>query len=817
MARSHFEVPVDQLTTRADPDSLGFETTEELDIVSNTIGQDRAIGALELALGIDTHGYNVFVAGPTGTGRNTVVDIHLREVAMYKPVPPDWGYVHNFADPSEPLCLSLPCGWMRQLSQDLDDLIEGCKQQIPEAFDSEDYSQRVEEVVKEIQAQRQALTAEIEANALNKGFAITTTQIGITPVPLRDNRPITQEEFAALTDEEKANLKEVADELQYEIGRMLIEMRRLNKLAQERTKEVDAEVVTFALKPIVDDLQEKYAQYPGVVAHLARVEADMIANLHQFKPGAEAEGGQVGTPGPSGRAQEDDRFLKYRLNVLVDNSATEGAPVVFEYSPTYYNLFGRIEYRARFGTLATDLTMIRPGALHRANGGYLVLQARDLFSTPLVWDTLKRSLRSVEIRIENIGEQYSPLPSASLTPQPIPINVKLIIVGGADILRLLQANDGDFSRYFKVSADFDTVMDRSEDNIRKVAEFVASRGHHKGLRHFHKTAVAALLDHSSRMVEHRDKLTTRFMTISDIMTEADHWAEKDSSTVVNGAHIKKAVEHRLYRSAMTEEKLQEMIVDDTIHITTDGAATGQVNGLAVLSTGSHAFGKPSRITARVSVGRGQVTSIERETKLSGRIHDKGFQVLKGYINGKYGTEKPLSLSASIGFEQTYSEVDGDSASSTEIYALLSGLAEAPIDQGIAVTGSVNQAGEVQAIGGASLKIEGFFDVCDARGLTGEQGVMIPADNVKNLVLDDRVVEAVRDGKFHVYAVSTIDEGIEVLTGAPAGQPNEEGAYPEGSIHAAVEERLVRMATTAKQFAKSLDAGANGEKDESNDE
>jgi len=477
-SRAAFAVPLQRLTTHTDPDSLGFETTEELGPVTNTIGLDRAISALELGLGIDTPGYNVYVAGPTGTGRNTVVDLHLREIAKYKAVPSDWGYVHNFSNPSEPLCISLPCGWMRQLANDLDELVEGCRQQIPEAFDSEDYSHRVEEVVKGIQVKRQALTGEIEKTALDRGFGITTSQIGISPVPLIENRPITQEEFAEMSDDARAVLKESADELQHEIARMLIGMRRLNKEAQERTKDVDAEVVAFALKPIVEDLQEKYAEHPEVVEHLGRVEADMIGRLNQFKPSAEPA---ETAAGPQGMGPEDDYFLKYRINVLVDNSGTEGAPVVLEYSPTYYNLFGRIEYRARFGTLATDLTMIRPGALHRANGGYLVVQARDLFSTPLAWDTLKRSLRSNEIRIENIGEQYSPLPSATLTPQPIPINVKLIIVGSADVLRMLQAHDEDFARYFKVSADLDTVMERTEDNVRQVAEFVSARGRHKNL------------------------------------------------------------------------------------------------------------------------------------------------------------------------------------------------------------------------------------------------------------------------------------------------------------------------------------------------
>ena len=448
-------------------------------------------------------------------------------------------------------------------------------------------------------------------------------------------------------------------------------------------------------------------------------------------------------PGQPDASRDEDVLVRYRVNDLVDNTACVSAPVVVEHSPSYYNLFGRIDYRAQMGTFATDHTMIKCGSMHRANGGYLVLQARDFLASPLAWDTLKRTLRSGQIRIENIGEQYSPLPTATMRPQPIPFSTKIVIVGTPDLLRMLQTFDEDFRRYFKIMADFDTLMDRTPENMAKYAAFVAARCRDGELKPFHKTAVARIIDYSSRIVEHQAKLTTRFMDVSDIITEASYWAGVENAGTAEGSHVRTAIDQRRYRSNLTEERLQELIEDGTIHIDIDGEAVGQINGLSVLSLGEYSFGKPSRITARVSVGRGQVTNIERETRLSGMIHDKGFLILNGYLQGKYGHDKPLSLSASIGFEQTYSEVDGDSASSTELYALLSVLSGLPVAQGIAVTGSVNQNGDVQAIGGAIQKIEGFFDLCKAKGLTGGQGVMVPADNLKNLMLEDEVIEAVR--------------------------------------------------------------------------
>ena len=801
MSVEHLEVPADKVTRTCDPDDLGFETTDEVEPLEGTIGQERAVSALELALDIDAPGFNLFISGLPGSGRNTALRSYLERIAAERPVPPDYGYVHNFQDPSQPGAISLPCGMMRALAQDMEELLSSCRGEIPKVYESDDYTHRLEEVTKEVQEKRQAISNQLEEEARKEGFTVTFTQVGITPVPLREGRPMTQEEFGQLPERVKTELSQRVEPVQHAITHAMQEFRRLNKEAAEHTRQVDTELVRFTLTPIIDELQAKYAEHPAVVEYLEQVQADMVEHLDIFKPREEPPGPIPAMVGP---VREEEAFDRYRVNALVDNTTCQGAPVIFEYSPTYYNLFGRIDYRARMGAMTTDLTMIKPGAMHRANGGYLVLQARDLLLSPLSWETLKRTLRSGEIRIENIGEQYSPLPSVTLRPQPIAISVKIVLVGSPLLLWMLQAGDEDFRRYFKVTADFDTLMDRTPENLAKYAAFVVARCREARMTPFHKTAVARVIDYSSRLVEDQEKLTTRFMDVADVITEANYWAAKDGNAAVKGEHVKKAIEQRQYRLSLAEERIRELIEVGIIQISVEGKVAGQVNGLAVLSIGDYSFGKPSRVTARVSLGRGQMVNIERETRMSGKIHDKGFMILMGYIQGKYGRDKPLSLSASIGFEQTYSEVDGDSASSTELYALLSELSGQPIGQGVAVTGSVNQAGQVQAIGGATHKIEGFYDVCKIKGLTGDQGAMIPKDNIRNLVLKDEVIEAVGQGRFHIYAVSTIDEGIEVLTGVPAGELQEDGTYPEGTIHHMVEKRLREMAQKAREFGRAQD-------------
>ncbi len=791
----HLKVPIERLAPFCEPSTLGFETTDEVEPLEGTIGQDRAVSALEMGLEIDAPGFNVFVSGAPGTGRSSALHSYLDRIAPGRPNPPDWGYIHNFQNPTQPVPISLPCGMMRELRDDMDQLIETCRARIPNAFESDDYTHRINEVMAEIQRQRQEINEELESQARSKGFAISSTQVGITPVPLHpEGRPLTQNEFGQLPDTEQDQLRSAANEIQRSIAHMTAEYRRLDKEANDRRLEVDAELVRFTLKPIIDELQEKYADHSHVVGYLDDVEADMVVNTQAFK--METDDGHAAYD-RSAQGKETF-FARYRVNDLIDNTYCNGAPVEFEENPSYYNLFGRIDYRATAGVMTTDHTMISPGAIHRANGGYLVVQARDLLKSGLAWDTLKRVLRSGEIRVENIGEQNTPLPTTSMRPQPIPVSAKVVLVGTPGILSVLRRSDEDFRRYFKVTAEFDGTMERTPENLSRYAAFVASEVARNGLRRFDSSAVAVVLDHSSRMVGNQTKLTTRFMSVSDVLTESDYWAGKSDSDTVRLEHVEKALRQREYRVSLGEERLRESIENDTIRIDTQGEVVGQLNGLAVYYLGEHSFGRPSRVSARVSVGTGRIINIDRETRLSGRIHNKGFLILNGYLQGKYGHNRRLSMSASITFEQSYSQIEGDSASSTELYALLSALSGLPIRQGIAVTGSVNQAGEVQAIGGATYKIEGFFKVCEARGLTGSQGVMIPKDNVRNLALKPEVIKAVKDRKFHIYAVSTIDEGIEVLTGVEAGGLGEDDDYPDGTVHSLVERRLSEMSRRAQR-------------------
>ena len=789
MPIDHLKVPLERLAPFCDPSALGFKTTAEVEPLEGTIGQERAISALEMGLEIDAPGFNVFVSGAPGTGRSSALRSYLDRIAPTRSNPPDWGYVHNFQEPSQPTPISLPCGMMRELRDDMDQLVETCRARLPNAFESDDYTRRVEEVMVEIQHRRQSVNEDLEFQARARGFTVSTTQVGITPVPLHpDGRPLTQDEFGQLSDSERDRLRAAADEVQRYIAQATSEFRRIDKEANERRLEVDADLVRFTLTPIIDDLQQKYADHSHVVGYLDDVEDDMVHNTQAFKP---AENSRPASNDVSAQGRESF-FARYRVNDLIDNTLCNGAPVEFEQNPSYYNLFGRIDYRAVTGMMTTDHTMIRPGAIHRANGGYLVIQARDLLKSGLAWDTLKRVLWSEEIRVENIGEQDTPLPTTSMRPQPIPVSAKVVLVGTPGILSVLRSSDEDFRRYFKVTAEFDRTMERTPDNLSRYAAFVASEVAQNDLRPFDNSAVAAVLDHSSRLVGNQTKLTTRFMSVSDVLTESDYWAGKSGCDTVELVHVQKALHQREYRASLADERTRESIENDTIRIDTQGEVVGRLNGLAVYYLGEHNFGRPSRVSARVSVGNGRVINIDRETRMSGRIHNKGFLILNGYLQGKYGRNRRLSMSASITFEQSYSQIEGDSASSTELYALLSALSGLPIRQGIAVTGSVNQAGEVQAIGGATPKIEGFFKICKARGLTGSQGVMIPKDNVRNLVLNAEVVKAVGDREFHIYAVSTIDEGIDVLTGVEAGELNDNGEYPEGTVHYLVEQRLSEM-------------------------
>ncbi|MFQ5811659.1 MAG: AAA family ATPase [Anaerolineae bacterium] len=807
------ELPVDKLRRICDPQMLGCETTEEVEPLETIIGQERAVRALEFGLGIQELGFNIYVAGPPGTGKTTAVQRFLEKVARGKAVPPDWCYVNNFRDPYRPNALRLPPGKGREFQKDMKNLVDGARREIPRVFESDEYAAQKEETVQGFQRQRQEFLSQMGEKAKEEGFLLQMSPMGLLIIPVMEGKPLSEEEFQALSLEVREDLLQKREGLQEELKKAMRQMRSLDKKANEALQELDQEVALYAVGHLVNELMEKYRDLPEVVAYLKEVQDDIVENLSQFREGAEA---QPTSPLPVPGAGELP-FGKYEVNVMVDNSELEGAPVVMEINPTYNNLFGRIEKEAQFGALVTDFTMIREGSLHRANGGYLVLPVDEMMSNLFSWDSLKRALRNKDIAVEEAGERLGFVTTKSLRPEPIPLDAKVVLIGRPTPYRLLYTWDEDFSELFKVKADFDTQMARTDENIKDYAAFVCTLCGEEGLKHLDASALAKLIEHSSRLAEDQEKLSARFGEISDIIREASFYAAQDDSAYVTAAHVQKAVVEKFYRSNLVQERINEMIERGTIMIDAAGEEVGQVNGLSVVSLGDIAFGQPSRITVSIGLGREGLIDIEREAKLGGPIHTKGVMILSGYLAEKYAQDKPLSLSARLVFEQSYSEVEGDSASSTELYALLSSLSGLPIKQGIAVTGSINQKGEVQAIGGVNEKIEGFFETCKAKGLTGEQGVLIPESNVHDLMLKEEVVEAVREGKFHIWSVKNADEGIEILTGVKAGVRLEDRIFEEDSVNDRVDERLRELAEKLREFAREEKEGDGEGKEEDGEE
>lgn len=796
MPVEHAEVPVEQLRNYCDPDQLPFESTEEIAALDGTVGQERGIAAIKFGFDIKTSGFNLYVAGPTGTGRNSTVSAFLQEYAKEQPVPDDLCYVNNFRDPDAPKSVILPPGQGCGLVKDMDELVNAAKTEIPRAFESENYEKRKSELVNAMKQERGQMLEALQKQAEDMGLAIEMTPVGIVTVPVMHGHPLSREEYDKLPDDQKHDLERKSELLQDIIQQSLARARKSEKDMSERMHELDQEIALFAIGHLLDDLRAKYKDDADVLEYLDDVQKDMMEHLDDFK---EKERPKMPIPGLEDLRQEPS-FDRYKVNLVVDNEDQKGAPVVVENNPSYYNLIGRVDFRAKLGALVTDFSMIKAGALHKANGGYLVVRALDILMNPMSWDALKRTLRSAEIRIENIAEHYGLIPTSTLKPEPVPLNVKVIMIGSATVYHLLYAFDEDFRKLFKVKADFDIEMNRSDEHIGGYASFIAARVGKCGLKHFDRTGVAKVVEYGSRLIEGKDKLSTRLIEISDIVSEASYWSSKNGGKYVTGDDVARAIEAKVYRSNMMEQKIQELIEKGVIMIDVDGEKVGQANGLSVYQIGDFMFGRPSRITAKTFIGRGGVTNIERETKMSGPIHDKGVMILSGYIAGTYAQDKPLPLGATLVFEQLYEGVEGDSASSTELYALLSSLADLPIKQNIAVTGSVNQNGEIQPIGGANYKIEGFYEVCKAKGITGGQGVIIPHQNVQHLMLKEEVVDAVKSGKFHIWPIKMIDEGIEILTGVPSGQRDAQGDYPPDSVHGRAAKKLDQFAETLKEFA-----------------
>ena len=794
------ELSPEQLRRVFDPQTVGVETTESLDPREGIIGQERASSALHFGLGMKEEGFNIYVAGPPGSGKMTAVSAFLENIASIKDSPADWCYVYNFDDPYRPNALELPAGKGRELQQDMRELVSLMGREIPRAFESEEYEQKRAQILKAVEQKRAEAMTRLKSHVVEAGFALETTPFGIALLPLgQEGKPLTESDLGNLSEEQRTDLDGRRDRLEGELKTVLKNIREFARQVQQESLQLDREVALSVVGGSIDYLVSKYSKMPEVVEYLKGIQKEILEDLDAFKgvpaggsgPPAMLEGSKLAIP-------EKPRLRKYQVNLVVGQSGQKGAPIVVELNASYSNLVGRIEKEAQKGALHTDFTLIRPGSLHQANGGYLVLPAEDVVQNLGTWDGLKRALRSRQIQMEDLSERMGYPVTRTLRPEPIPLDVKVVLVGRPHLYYLLHAHDEEFSELFKVRADFDTSMESSEENIRDFVTFLCTFCCREQCRHLDRSAIAKLLEHAARMAGDREKLSTQFGELTDVVREADFWAKEEGSNYVVASHIQRAIREKVYRSSQVKEKIQEMIVRGSILIDTDGDAVGQVNGLAVLRMGDFMFGKPSRITASVGPGREGIMDIEREVELGGALHSKGVLILNGYLAREFAQDQPLSLSARLVFEQSYDGVDGDSASSTELYAVLSALSGLPIRQGIAVTGSVNQAGEVQAIGGVNHKTEGFFDVCAAQGLTGNQGVLIPESNVANLMLREDVVGAVEAGQFHVWAVKTINQGIEVLTGVEAGERQVEGGFPEGSVNDLVDCRLQELGESIKK-------------------
>lgn len=795
------KVPLENLTASNIVEFLDFKDTSELQpLHEGIIGQERAERAMDFGLRLKQPGYNLFLTGPAGTGKSSYSYSQVRKVAKKDSTPGDICYVYNFEQPDFPMVLEFNAGEAAVFKKDMEELVRDLRTEIKKTFDSEDYEARQTQIRRKYETQINSLWYGMEHSAINMGFTVQKTSTGIFTVPIdAEGKPMPREDFLKLPEERQKELNAQVEDVQAQVNDALRKIRGLEKLMRKELTGLERETGLYSAGYLIKQMKEEYSEYSRVGEYLDQVLDDVINNLGDFR--AEPEEEQPESIMLASKPDPSKKFEKYLVNVFVDNGKTEGAPVIVENNPTYYNLFGRVDYKSSYGTMVTDFTMIKPGAFHLANGGYLIMQAIDLFTNAAIWPALKRALKTGEARIENLGEQMSMVSLVTLKPEPIKVNVKVILIGNARLYHQLYALDEDFTKLFKVRVDFDYVMQRQDSELKNYASFVCSYCARSGYRHLERNAMVKLLEFSSRLASDQEKLSTRFHEITNLLVEANYWADKNGHDLVTEKDIAQALEEKIYRSNLIEEKIQESIDRDSILLSLEGHAVGQINGLAVINAGDYAFGKPSRITVRTSLGQKGIIHIEREVKTSGTSHSKGVLILGGFLAGRYAVDKPLSLTASITFEQLYDGVDGDSASSTELYALLSALSGVPINQGIAVTGSVNQFGEIQPIGGVNEKVEGFYYTCKSKGLTGKQGVLIPGSNIKNLVLKEEVIKAVEAGQFHIWAVNTIDEGIEILTGVEAGRMSEEG-YPEGTINYLVDERLREMAETIRSFGKN---------------
>lgn len=792
-------LPHDSLRAKIDPESLGFATTDDITPLAKPLGQERAVSAITFGLEIGSHGYNLFVLGHPGAGKFSTVKMVVEDKAATGDVPDDWCYVFNFADAEKPVAIDLPPGKGEVFRDGVAALVKSLLTEIPKVYSDENYNREKADFFSHGQEKRNEVFDELGRQANLHGFLLQRNPDGLTLSFARDGVPIEPDEFGRLSPEEQDKVKESREVLHEKMREAINTVKSIDQAVIAAVEELDKKLGLALIDHLLEPLRAEWAGRAKIMEYLDAIRADVMANLDKFRAG-ERETPKLPFPLPFPTDDGPEETVKrYRVNLLVSGKGAKAAPVVFESNPSYHNLIGRIEHRAQLGAFFTDYTMIKAGAFHRANGGYLVLNAREVLLNPFAYEALKRVLKDQEIRMEEVGEQYRMIATVTLKPEPIPARLKVILLGTPWLYYLLQMYDEDFLKLFKVKGEFADEMALSGENLMSYAYLISSQCSREGLLPFDAAGVAAVMEHGMRLAENQKKLSTRFLEITDLVREAHHWAKRDEAQGVDHAHVEKALKHAVYRNDYLEELIGEMIEDGTILIDVEGSVVGQVNGLSVFELGDYSFGKPSRVTARVHMGKEGVTNIERESEMGGPIHNKGVMILQGFFGARYALKTPLSLAATLCFEQSYGGVEGDSASSAELFALISAVANVPLRQDVAVTGSVNQMGRIQAIGGVNQKIEGFYRTCKKKGLTGTQGVIIPASNARNLMLDSDVVDAVKEGRFAIYPISTVDEGIALLTGQEPGEADQYGDFPKGSVNGKVVARLMRITEQWKKL------------------
>ena len=784
------ELNYKELKMTCNPNVFNFETTGDLDTIEEGIGQERGIKALEFGLQVDVKGYNLYLEGPSGVGKTLYTKNYLNKIASKKKVPSDWCYIYNFDNPNEPIAVELPAGQGKEFKEAMEGFIKEIRKDIRNTFNNDDFEKEKALIKQEFEQKRTALLEKLNQDASKHNFQVKTAQNGIYMMPIVNGQVIEEEEFDKLDEEIKKEYEEKSVLVQEQIMNVISQIKEIERASDKKISEWQSNVALLTVNVHINYLKSKYKKNKKINKFLNDVKTDVLKNIPTFLEDPSKQPQQM-PPNPAMR--KPDPCLNYRVNLFVDNSNREGAPVIMDSNYSYNNIFGTLEYENYYGALKTDHTMLKAGLMQQANGGYIIFQAKDLLANGICYEALKKALRIKELGIENANEQRAAMTLISLKPEPIPLNLKVILIGNSSIYQTLLAMDSDFRKLFKIKVEFEESAKISNENLNKLAQIIHGFCQHQELPELDKTGMARLVEYSSKLAGSHSKVSTRFDDLMQVVGEAATWAKLSKSKVVTETYIDKALEERVERVKKYDEKYLEMIKENTLLIDTSGYKVGQLNGLTVMSVGDYTFGKPAKITVNTYTGKNGIVNIEREVEISGPSHSKGVLILTGYLGEMFAQDMPLCLTASICFEQLYNGVDGDSASSTELYGLLSSLSGIPINQAIAVTGSVNQKGQIQPIGGVNEKIEGYFQVCKVRGLDGSHGVMIPVQNIDNLQLSDEIIDAVKNKKFHIYAVSTIEEGIEVLTGVPAGKKDKDGHFPAGTINRLVYEKLRKYA------------------------